>query len=708
MDNREGGIWLREHAVFRDLNSTQYVNGAVQAITRRAGSYIHNCENSWWSGIQCGSGATSENGYRLNSPQYRDVTYSLIDGVNDDISWDGTKPFAVISHVQPLDAPTQSLSSTLKINPLDVIEPTLPKLPDPSKINSGNSVDQKDIPLPAKVNIDQNVKNDVKAPSETKTSVGNTTQSKGKASGVLAQEVSADFDDGEGFKDPIYASQSVSTLGRSSFAIWTFTNYSNDADSYVYNLVDANKAYFDSKIQEHGPNSMKFLDENSNVLTGHVRQSLNNVTNFIDTYMSPGKQLEMYKTLLDMLKNDVNGTLKGKTVTELAGLGVHIPKLVAVGQIKNVEAYLWAYAEIRQAKGEVVKAELDIGFAIATAPTPEGVIAIGKSAAKLLSKEGLKGVKALSESILDIAKNWFKKGCKTPCCNSFTPTTLIRTLNGLVAISALTLGISVLAYNEQTGQNGYYPITAVHKNNDPAITYLEIKDPEQGGKSEFITTTPEHPFYLQVNADASARPKPQGHEDLSSKWVGAGHLKKGDQVKQADGTTGVIANVVTVKQTQQMYNLTVSEAHTFFVGADGWLVHNTGSGGCPALIGDPYHPAAVDASVQAGRTARTTQPITYIKGQRVEVSPGTTVKMDVDLSPTISNIRSGNPVYPQDGTIYGGSGLAPRSYGYYKEYVVPTPGMNGAGSQRIVVGSSGEMYYTANHYQSFTQLVPNR
>ncbi len=132
----------------------------------------------------------------------------------------------------------------------------------------------------------------------------------------------------------------------------------------------------------------------------------------------------------------------------------------------------------------------------------------------------------------------------------------------------------MLAYNEQTGNNGYYPITAVHKNNDPAITYLEIKDPEQGNKSEFITTTPEHPFYLQVNADASARSKPKGYDDLSSKWVGAGHLIAGDKIKQADGTSGVIANVVTVKQTQEMFNLTVSEAHTFYVGNEGWLVHN--------------------------------------------------------------------------------------------------------------------------------------
>jgi len=56
--------------------------------------------------------------------------------------------------------------------------------------------------------------------------------------------------------------------------------------------------------------------------------------------------------------------------------------------------------------------------------------------------------------------------------------------------------------------------------------------------------------------------------------VGAGHLKIGDKIKQADGTTGLVANLTTVGQTREMFNLTVSEAHTYYVGNDGWLVHN--------------------------------------------------------------------------------------------------------------------------------------
>ena len=61
---------------------------------------------------------------------------------------------------------------------------------------------------------------------------------------------------------------------------------------------------------------------------------------------------------------------------------------------------------------------------------------------------------------------------------------------------------------------------------------------------------------------------------MSSKWVGAGDLKPGDALKEADGGTGTVLNVLTVQQTKEMFNLTVDEAHTFYVGQEGWLVHN--------------------------------------------------------------------------------------------------------------------------------------
>ncbi|MGE5195855.1 MAG: ribonuclease domain-containing protein [Anaerolineae bacterium] len=50
-------------------------------------------------------------------------------------------------------------------------------------------------------------------------------------------------------------------------------------------------------------------------------------------------------------------------------------------------------------------------------------------------------------------------------------------------------------------------------------------------------------------------------------------------------------------------------------------------------------------------------------------------------------------------------GLLPkRDLGYYREFVVPTPGIRGAGPQRIISGKNGELFYSPNHYQSFTKM----
>jgi hypothetical protein len=170
--------------------------------------------------------------------------------------------------------------------------------------------------------------------------------------------------------------------------------------------------------------------------------------------------------------------------------------------------------------------------------------------------------------------------------NSFAPNTPVTTATGLTAIAALTIGTPVLAYNEATGDTGYYAVTQTHKNQDQDITYLTIS-------GEAIETTSNHPFYLEKQVDNSQRPIIKGHETLSNRWVGAGDLKPGDTIRKANGSSGVVQFVKTVKERSIKYNLTVDTAHTYFVGIGQWLVHNTPSGGKPCLIGDDYHPGNV-------------------------------------------------------------------------------------------------------------------
>lgn len=80
---------------------------------------------------------------------------------------------------------------------------------------------------------------------------------------------------------------------------------------------------------------------------------------------------------------------------------------------------------------------------------------------------------------------------------------------------------------------------------------------------------------------------------------------------------------------------------------------------------------------------------------------------DVDLRPELERIERGERDRHENdgGTFSNREGLLPQqARGYYREYVVRTPGISHAGPQRIVLGEGGEAYYTADHYESFTRI----
>ena len=84
-----------------------------------------------------------------------------------------------------------------------------------------------------------------------------------------------------------------------------------------------------------------------------------------------------------------------------------------------------------------------------------------------------------------------------------------------------------------------------------------------------------------------------------------------------------------------------------------------------------------------------------------------------DLPPeagkTLALIERGGPFpHRQDGvTFQNREGLLPaRRAGYYREYTVDTPGSDDRGARRIVAGSSGERYWTNDHYDSFAWIAP--
>lgn len=149
-----------------------------------------------------------------------------------------------------------------------------------------------------------------------------------------------------------------------------------------------------------------------------------------------------------------------------------------------------------------------------------------------------------------------------PC--SFAPETLVTTAEGMLPIAQVQEGDYVLAYDEETGRIGYYPVSAAHSAVDPVLIELNIA-------GERVLTTPIHPFYALAPGVGGAD---RAEEEVALQWVLAGELRPGDWVAGADGRMGQVRAVRVLDTPTEMFDLTVEDAHSFFVGAEQWLVHN--------------------------------------------------------------------------------------------------------------------------------------
>jgi len=90
-------------------------------------------------------------------------------------------------------------------------------------------------------------------------------------------------------------------------------------------------------------------------------------------------------------------------------------------------------------------------------------------------------------------------------------------------------------------------------------------------------------------------------------------------------------------------------------------------------------------------------------------------ELPAEARQVLAQIRQGGPFrHVRDGvSFYNRERLLPiRPRGYYTEYTVPTRGARNRGARRIVAGkgdtgdpaTSGEYWYTADHYASFRRI----
>ena len=75
----------------------------------------------------------------------------------------------------------------------------------------------------------------------------------------------------------------------------------------------------------------------------------------------------------------------------------------------------------------------------------------------------------------------------------------------------------------------------------------------------------------------------------------------------------------------------------------------------------------------------------------------------IDVGNTIDRINRGE--IKERSVFHNKEGLIPdKGANYYHEFVLPTPGIQGVGPQRIIRGGNGELYYSPDHYKSFLPL----
>ncbi len=76
---------------------------------------------------------------------------------------------------------------------------------------------------------------------------------------------------------------------------------------------------------------------------------------------------------------------------------------------------------------------------------------------------------------------------------------------------------------------------------------------------------------------------------------------------------------------------------------------------------------------------------------------------------TLDRIAAGGPFpYAADGSTFENrERLLPlRPSGAYREYTVETPGSADRGARRIVMASTGEAFWTPDHYATFFRILP--
>ncbi|MEU7228323.1 polymorphic toxin-type HINT domain-containing protein, partial [Streptomyces chrestomyceticus] len=239
----------------------------------------------------------------------------------------------------------------------------------------------------------------------------------------------------------------------------------------------------------------------------------------------------------------VSGT--GHFALDVAGL------FPGAGELADLANCAWYGAE-----GDAVEAGLSCASAVPGA-------GYGASAVKF-GKWGKKGLRK-GEEFIDALKGRVGKGAKACAPNSFTPETPVVTGDGATKpIGRVQAGDRVLATDPVSGRTLARTVDRVIVGEGTKnLVRITVESGTGHGRSAgTLTATAGHPFWAQDRHD----------------WVDAGELRPGSLLRTPSGTLAKVTAVRAWTAHQRVFNLSVSDLHTYYAVAGGVpvLVHNSG------------------------------------------------------------------------------------------------------------------------------------
>ncbi len=138
---------------------------------------------------------------------------------------------------------------------------------------------------------------------------------------------------------------------------------------------------------------------------------------------------------------------------------------------------------------------------------------------------------------------------KIPCFPKGTP---VATSTGTVPIENLTVGTKVLAFDEFSQTQVQKPITALLSNRTRNLVGITVG-------TETLQATLSHRFWV----------------DNKKQWIAAQYLEPTMSLRTLTGKVEDIKQIfVREVSEQETYNLSIADYHTYFIGNEGFLVHN--------------------------------------------------------------------------------------------------------------------------------------